>query len=868
MDPSTGTSLFDQVFCLCPQPAAFIDRKGVFTQVNPAWKTKTGHDPSELIGHGFDELVPAEDREALRAGFERLQGPRETFHYKTGFSHRDGSLLRFEWQCLSPDDDGPIFATLFDLTDLMKTEEALLESRENYRLLADCVSEGVVLSEDGIILEANAAFGRMAWMDPSEVLGKNIAVLVPPDHRKRLLDEQLEGADEGYELTGIRKNGDIFPLEVRTRFVEFRGRRIRVNLLRDISDRKKLLELTRKENERALQEQKKVFAALTQNTQEPFALLDGDGRWIHGAFGQALFLGYETSELVDRAFFDLAHPEDRPRQIQKFAELVRRPGAVETLFFRARRKDGAWRHLEVSAQNLLQDSSLRGVVVNVRDISERIQAQDRLMESERFHRALSENSLDVVLIHEAGGMVRYASPSLRTVLGEEPSEWMGKNLLSWVHPDDLPLLAEAFGKVLSGEGAQAALELRFKHRNGSWRSMDLVARNLLQEPVVEGIVVNLRDVTERRKAEAAFHLSEARLRGVFDSSNQAFELIDLEGRLTALNELAKTLHRQVLGGDLRVGGFLLEAVPETFRERARAFLEDAKRGPLKFHDLPALDAASQEHWFDLNAYPVKDASGKLVGVCVAFTQEDERKAAEERLLQVERLAAIGQVTGAIAHGMRNPLSVITALAREKAEEGDEDAKRMALQAERLLRLMEDILDFSRRTELKRESLSAAKILQSAIASARRQAGKAADGVTLRWEGTPDDRFEGDRVRLEQVFHNLVLNAFEALAGSGQVTLACRREPGRMVVTVEDDGPGPADQDLERVFEPFFSTKKFGTGLGLAVSRKIVEDHGGTLEASRREPRGMRMTVALPLPVAPASPGNAAPAVGGAGGFRL
>jgi signal transduction histidine kinase len=194
--------------------------------------------------------------------------------------------------------------------------------------------------------------------------------------------------------------------------------------------------------------------------------------------------------------------------------------------------------------------------------------------------------------------------------------------------------------------------------------------------------------------------------------------------------------------------------------------------------------------------------------------------------------------------MRNPLSVILALSREKAESGDEDASRMVRQAERLARLMDDILEFSRRTVLNRENLSAIAVLQTSIASARAEAGKSADGVTIRWEGIANDSFMGDRVRLSQVFHNLILNAFQSLSGQGLIVLSCQREDSMLVFTVEDNGPGTPEKDLERFFEPFFTTKKIGTGLGLAISRKIIEDHGGTIEAFTRKPHGMVLKVTL------------------------
>jgi PAS domain S-box-containing protein len=848
MDPSKPDAPLDAFFIVSPELLAFIDSNGHFIRINPAWSNKTGYPAEELIGRHFSDHIPENERAKTREVFEQFKDSAQVVQFKSLFDCKGGTSLFLEWQCIRLDHKSPLFLSVFDLTSLKEIEKALSESRENYRLLADCVSEGVVLSEDGIIIEANSAFGRMAWMDPGDVIGKNVSVLVPPDHRKRLLDDLLEGADEGYEITGIRKNGTIFPLEVRTRFVEHRGRKIRVNLLRDITDKKRLVELSQRESAQALQAQEKVFAALTQNTSELIVIVDSEGRLKYTGGGNQALLGYEETENIGRSLFELIHPEDAPQQIKKFFKLLKKPGAMEMSYFRIRHKNESWRHMEVTAHNLLDEPTVRGVVCNVRDISEKIHAQERLMESERFHRALSENALDVVLIHDGEGMIRYISPSIRGVLGLDPSELMGKSIFAYLHSEDLPSAMVSVKKMVEGDSAHAVFEQRVRHSNGSWRYVEWISQNLLHDPVVDGIVVNLRDVTDRKKAEKGLLASEAQMRGVFNSTSQLFELIDLKGKLVAFNEVAKNTHQKLFGQILRLGSSAQEFVPLGFRDKWPTFMTEAQTGEIHHREVMIRDTEAKEHWFDITTNPVRDDQGFIVGICLAATLVDERKEAEEKILHVERLAAIGQVTGAIAHEMRNPLSVITALSKEKILEGDEDAKRLVFQAEKLARLMEDILDFSRRTVLAKEPLSAVSLFQSAIASARVQAGKAADGVTLRWEGIADDQLWGDRVRLEQVFHNLLLNAFQALSGHGQMVLTCRREDPMMVLTVEDDGPGLPEKDMERVFEPFFTTKKLGTGLGLAISRKIIEDHGGTLEASLRNPKGMSMRVTLPAVV--------------------
>jgi PAS domain S-box-containing protein len=848
MDPSQPESLCDQFFQVSPKLLGFLDRNGHFLKLNFAWSDKTGYAESELLGQYFYDHITAEDRPKAVVSFGEFKTNKQAVSFKTSYDRKDGSKLYVEWQCIGLDPLSPIFLMVYDLTSQKQADKELSESRENYRLLADCVSEGVVLSENGIILEANSAFGRMAWMEPDEVIGKNISVLVPPDHRKRLLDDMLEGADEGYEITGIHKNGTIFPLEVRTRFIEHQGKKIRVNLLRDISDKKAMVERSQAEGAQALKAQEKIFATLTQNARELICIVDEEGRFKYSGGDTQTVLGYEEGENIGRSIFELIHPQDLLHEKKKFNAFRLKPGATETAYSRIKHKNGTWRYMETTAHNLLDEPMVRGVVCNVRDISDRIDAQKKLMESERFHRALTENSLDVVFVHDPDGTLRYVSPSIQAVLGFKPADLMGQNVISLIHPEDQPSVMETLKRISAGEENQARFEKRMRHRNGSWRNVEWIIQNLLQDRVVEGIVVNLRDVTDRIKAETAFRASEARLRGVFNSSSQVFELVDLNGKIVAFNEVARETYRKLFGQVLQLGGYINEYIPLGFKERMPGFLLEAQKEEIHFREVMIRDTEGNEHWFDVSTHPVRDEVGFLVGICLAASWVDERKSSEEKLIHVERLAAIGQVTGAIAHEMRNPLSVILAFSREKADSGDEDASRIFRQAEKLTHLMDDILEFSHRTTLNKETLSAIAILQTSIASARAQAGKSADAVTIRWEGIADDTFVGDRVRLGQVFHNLILNAFQSLSGQGCISICCRRENASLVFVVEDDGPGTPEREMDRFFEPFYTTKKYGSGLGLAISRKIVEDHGGRIEAIGRKPHGMTLKVTIPTSV--------------------
>ncbi len=229
--------------------------------------------------------------------------------------------------------------------------------------------------------------------------------------------------------------------------------------------------------------------------------------------------------------------------------------------------------------------------------------------------------------------------------------------------------------------------------------------------------------------------------------------------------------------------------------------------------------------------------------------------AHESLLVAERLATLGRLASGIAHEVGNPLGAITGyveLARDRIAEGDagrpaamDFLSRAAAEAQRIDRLVRDLLDLARPAETALAATDLAAPLDAALRLARVQGRFRAVDVEIALPGTLSPVVADER-RLAQVFLNLLLNAGDAMAGAGKVLVAAREEGGRVTVEVRDSGPGIAPADLPRVFEPFFTTKGAGqgTGLGLAISQGIVQSFGGELSAANAPDGGAVLTVRL------------------------
>ena len=259
---------------------------------------------------------------------------------------------------------------------------------------------------------------------------------------------------------------------------------------------------------------------------------------------------------------------------------------------------------------------------------------------------------------------------------------------------------------------------------------------------------------------------------------------------------------------------------------------------------------------------LRDPDGRRRGVIGLFQDLSDVRALEERIRRRETLAAIGELSAGIAHEIRNCLNPISGsvevLQRELKVKG-ENARLLDLivrESERLDNFIRELLDYARERPLKCETLDLDALLKDTVDVAQRH--PSADGKTLRLTGQGGDvTVNVDSEQMRQVLMNLILNALEAVEADGrvEVRIDARREkpaarshemsPSLVCVEVQDNGIGIPTPEIELIFEPFYSTKRGGTGLGLAIANRIVERHGGAMEAESRLGAGTTMRVWIP-----------------------
>ncbi len=382
-------------------------------------------------------------------------------------------------------------------------DDALRESETRYRLLAEHATDLIARhSSDGTYLYVSPACLPLLGYEPAEMVGHHCLDFVHPDDAdiEAIIKDGVRNGSESLTITyrGLRKDGHAIWLESTIRAVPDPVTGLVRELLsvtRDITARKQV--------EDALRAAERRFRTLVEQLPALVYIEEaGTGRLRYISPQIASLLGYTPEEwMADPGRWRAhLHPEDRERVIHAVKHFFRAQRAeVCELEYRIYTRQGreVWVH---DTRRMVRDEEgtplyVQGIAL---DVTERRRAVEALRRSERRFRSLVQNSSDLVLVLGPDATIQYVSPSVERLMGFNPEELLGRSALAWVHPDDVPSARVMLHRRLTRPDAPLiAMVYRVRHRDGSWRFMEILSTNLLHEPSVGGIVVNMRDVTER-----------------------------------------------------------------------------------------------------------------------------------------------------------------------------------------------------------------------------------------------------------------------------------------------------------------------------------------------------------------------------------
>jgi PAS domain S-box-containing protein len=471
--------------------------------------------------------------------------------------------------------------------------------------------------------------------------------------------------------------------------------------------------------------------------------------------------------------------------------------------------------------------------------------------------AIVQSSDDAIIGKTLDGIVTSWNPAAERIFGYTAIEMVGESIMRIIPEERRAEEAEVLSRIQRGEVVDHLETIRVA-KGG--RAIDI---SLTVWPVKDaaGRVIGAskiaRDVTQRKRTEAAFHQSETQAHAILEAASEAILIVDPRGTIVSVNRMTEEMfgysREALLDQPLEM------LLPERLRSRhvdhRATYFKDPHVRPMgQGLDLVACRRDGTEFPVEISLSYVETENGLRA---LAFvTDITQRLVLERATRQAERLSALGRLSAGIAHEINNPIGIISsrieimlldAEAQSLPGNVTEDLRVLHRHAQRVARIAQGLLSFAREASAERGPVDLNQVVEETLLLVEKGADKS--GITIRRALTPSlPPVHGDSNALQQVVMNLLTNARDALGSGGVITLETSLVPGRpgmARLTVRDTGPGISPDVLPRIFDPFYTTKTEGTGLGLSISYGIVRDHKGTIDVESLPGQGTTFILTFP-----------------------
>lgn len=689
-----------------------------------------------------------------------------------------------------------------------------------------------------------------------------LAVLVLWGFGALLLDEALMWGVSGTHLwqsggmlgagicLGLVCGTVVFALQNRqARQIEQLQKALRVSeekLCEYMEDKQGEIVLERTLTKRVFEESEQRYRSLFKHHADMVYSIDLEGNLVEANPNCALITGHEMEDAMHKPFLPIIVPEDRALVQERF----RRAAAGDVQHYRCKilHRNGHSISLDVTNLPILVDNQIVGVYGIAKDISDEVNVQDEFIQTKELLESFVSSTTDAIYLIDNEGIVTQVNNAFERIFGWSVDEIVGKSF-SKIVPESHTEELVALGQVLKEKGHLTDYETVRQRKDGTLVDVSItvsVIHDQNGEPVaLAGIG---RDITERKRTEKALREIEMRYLLITENTSDVIALYDTNFVLQYISPSAKDIFG-VNPADF-IGRINLDQVHPDDSKLIMESIETLYKAREPLHcEYRQRHADGHYLWIDLNAMPVFQDQGEVIGIVVIGRNITERKRTEELLRKSDKLAVVGQLAAGVAHEIRNPLTSIKGFAqllKNRLNEYESYFDIMLSELDRIEFIMNEFLVLAKPQALKYDSTDMEDLLGDILALLDTQA--IINNVQITSEYQADlPQITCEVNRLKQVFVNILKNAIEAMPNGGDLIIKTERQGQDAVrVRVLDNGCGIHPDRLPKLGEPFYTTKERGTGLGLMVSYKIIKDHHGDIRFTSRLGQGTCVEVVLPI----------------------